>query len=345
MPPSRTALPRLARTLSLRAHSEWRAVALVPWCALAMTACVKHGTVPPAGPPAPTDVAAGSAIARERGMTGPAARTLGVLPFASAVGDTALTPLAYALADLLTTDLARSARLTLVERARLGDVLRELDLAAAGRVDAATAPRVGRLLQAHRLVVGSLGILGDARPLASGAGTLRLSVRLADVRTGEVAQAIDARAPTADILAAEKALAFRLFDALGVPLTPAERAAVEQRPTANLAALLAYGRGVRDQIEGDLRGATEEFRRAQRLDPGFRAAADRAVQTHALSERGTARPLAVPGLRPIEGAVASAVDRLNRPLDAITTLAHVNTVADPSFPLVPAALVVGVNRP
>lgn len=345
------AMPHAARTPSLRARrAALTAAVLLLWSALDTAACAAHRATTPAAPaPAAADSTTSAALARERGATGPAARTLGVLPFAVAAGDTALAPLAYALADLLTTDLARSTRLTLVERARLGDVLRELDLAGAGRVDTASAPRVGRILQARRLVVGAMGTLdrapGDARPAAGTSGTLRLGVRLADVRTGEVVQALDAQAPLADVLAAEKALAFRLFDALGVTLTPAERAAVEQRPTADLAALLAYGRGVRRQFEGDFRGATEEFRRAQQLDPGFRAAADRAMQARTLSEAGTARPLVVLGLRPVDAAVATTLDRLNRPLDAITTLARSNTAADPAFPLLATTVVVNISRP
>jgi TolB-like protein len=326
-------------------------------CALA--ACA-GSAARPAAPPAPrtaADSAGRDALARERaGMAAATVaaalaspgglRTLGVAPFAVAAGDSALAPLAYALADLLTTDLARSARLTLVERARLGDVLRELDLSATGRVDAATAPRVGRLLQAGQLVFGTLGSTGRPASGARGdAGTLRLGVRLADVRTGAIAQAVDASAPLADVLAAEKQLAFRLLDALGVTLTPAERAAIEQRPTANLAALLAYGRGVQRQVEGDFRGARAEFQRAARLDPGFRVASDRAAQVRTLGETGTSVPVVVPGLRPIDGAVSNTIDRLNRPLDGITTLARPASATDPSFPVTTTTVVLVITRP
>jgi hypothetical protein len=251
--------------------------------------------------------------------------TLGVPPFAiaGAVGDSTLAPLGFALADLLTTDLARSRRVTIVERARLGEVLRELDLIATGRVDSSTAPRVGRLLQARRLVIGR--VTGIASPQERGAGggaarDIRLGVRIADVEQGTIEQAVDASAPVADVLAAEKALAFRLFDALGVTLTPDERAAVEQRPTASLAALLAYGEGVGRELAGDYRGAKEQYRRAARLDPGFRAARARAGEARHVGEAGVSDPVLVPGVRAVNAVVGATVDRLNRPLDLITTL-------------------------
>ena len=332
-----------------------RAIASVIRVGLVGLTAIVVGCAPAShGVPAPTPVAANDSglvrvLARERRDLGSAPRppgTLAVMPFALTTGDTALAPLAYALADLLTTDLARSPRLTLVERARLGEVLRELSLTATGRVDSATGPRVGRLLQARQLVVGSLGAAGSERldPRA-GTGTLRLGVRVADVASGTIAQAVDASAPLTDVLAAEKALAFRIFESLGVILTPSERAAVEERPTTNLAALLAFGRGVREEYDGDFRRAVDDFARARRLDPKFRAAATRGTEARTLGETGTVTPLLVPGLRAVDGAVASTVDRLNRPLDPISSLTRPSTAVDPSFPVTTATVVIVVTRP
>ncbi len=295
----------------------------------------------PAAAPTPATGADAAAIARERAAgTLAGAGVIGIPPFAVNTRDTTLAPLGFALADLLATDLSRSARVTLVERTRLGEVLRELDLAQAGRVDSATAPRVGRILQARRLLVGSVGTVGDA-------STLRLGVRVADVGSGALTQAIDARAPLNDVLAAEKELALRLFETLGIVLTPAERRVVEERPTRNLAALLAYGRGVQRQLDGDFRGALEEFRRARRLDPSFRAARDRGDQARALSESGaTGSPVSIPGVRAVDAAVAGTLDRLNRPLDYITSVVRATgSPADPAFPSTVATVVIRVTRP
>ncbi len=253
--------------------------------------------------------------------------------------DSKLTPLSYALADLITTDLARSGQLTLVERTRLGDVLRELDLAASGRVDSATAPRVGRLVSARRLVIGSLDELPND-------GGLRMGVRLADVERGTVEQAIDATAPLVDILDAQKALVFRILTSLGVTLTPAERAAIEQRPTNNVTALLAYGEGIKAEYAGDYRTAASQYRRAQRLDASFVSAGVRAREVRARSETGTTAPIAIPGLRSREAAVGNALDGVNRPLSQITTvLRNTGGAADPGFPTTAAIVLITVTRP
>ena len=116
---------------------------------------------------------------------------------------------------------------------------------------------------------------------------------------------------------------------------------------AALAALLAYGRGVQRQLDGDFRGALDEFRRARRLDPSFRAARDRGDQARALSESGaTGSPVSIPGVRAVDAAVAGTLDRLNRPLDFITSVVRATgSPADPAFPSTVATVVVRVTRP
>ncbi len=297
----------------------------------------------PARPGAPVPVApsstASQAIAQEQRAGALTDGTLGVPPFQWNGSDGRFAALAYAMADLLVTDLAQSAQLQLVERARLGDVLQEIALAGEGRVDSASAPRVGRLLGAQRLILGTL----DTLPT----GELRLSARIADVETGLIAQTLDARATLSDLLAAEKVIAFRLFDALGVNLSPAERSAVEAaRPAASLAALSAYGRGVQAELEGDVRRAYSQYQRAAVLSPAFTNATQRAASVRPLAQAATAAGALTGGVRPAGDAINGTVDRINRPLDLLTSLTRPSGGAgDPAFPSTLITVVVQVRRP
>jgi TolB-like protein len=234
--------------------------------------------------------------------------------------DTALAPLAYGLADLLTTDLARSSQLQLVDRLALDATLRELRLVETGRVDPATAPRVGRVVGARRLIVGSL-----AQP---DGGTLGIEARVADVATTQLQQSVSATTPVADILRAEKELAFRIFDALGVRLTPAERVAVEQRQTQNLAALLAYSRGVRYELEGRLDQAAESYLGALRQDPNFERAAERLT-----------------GIRPNLLGLSRALDGAAGRLNGNIYLPTLGSAADPAFFPQSVTLILTVTTP
>lgn len=210
--------------------------------------------------------AARKAVAEERSLdaTELEPRSLGITPFEVDPPDTALVALGYGLADLLTTDLARSKRLQVVDRVQVNAVLREIGLVETGRVDSSSAPRVGKLIQARRLVLGSLGWTPKQ--------SLGLNVHIADVQTGSVQTAVTAQTSIDDILRAEKQLALQLFEKLGVPLTPKEQSAVEQMPTRNVDAFLAYSRGVRFEAEGRYTAAAAEYQQAAGLDPGFKAA-------------------------------------------------------------------------
>jgi TolB-like protein len=222
----------------------------------------------PSTTPSPEDAtaAARAAIAAERSIdpTRIPDRAVGVPPMSITASDTTLSALGYGLSDLLATDLARSSRLTVVERLRLDAVLRELELSRSGAVDTATAPRVGRIIGARRLVVGGVRQLPG--------GDVQITAQVADVVTHQVTTAVSARAPLSRIFEAETQLAFQIFNALGVTLTPAERAAIEQAPTRNVAALLAYSRGVREESYGRYGAAAQQYRAALAADPNFTAA-------------------------------------------------------------------------
>ena len=303
-----------------------------------LEACAAVGTRPQVATRVASDSAVAATVSRERGSVPSALGALGVTPFRLTGNDATLTALGFAIADLLTTDLSRSSQLQLVERARLGEVLQELDLAKSGRVDSTTAPRAGKLLGARRLVFGALDTLAR--------GELRLSVRIADVETGVLLQPVDARAPLADVLAAEKEIAMRLFDALGVTLTPAERALVEARSTTSLSALNAYGRGVQAELNGDRRRALDEFQRAVVFDPSFQAAGDRAGQMKLTAQSSSSAPTLLPGVKAISAPVEATVDRLNRPLDLITSLTRPQGgPGDPAFPSSVVTVLITVKRP
>ena len=140
-------------------------------------------------------------------------RTVAVLPLRFSGADTTLKPLERGLADLLTTDLARSSQLTLVERSRMQALLDEIKLQQTGGTDAASNVRAGKLVRAGRVVQGAI--------LQVGSTNLRVDAAVVDVPTSQIqgsAQATDQLDQVFDI---EKKLALDLFTHLGVTLTVA----------------------------------------------------------------------------------------------------------------------------
>jgi TolB-like protein len=197
-----------------------------------------------------------------------------VLPLRYTGSDSSLRPLQRGLAELLSTDLARSKQLTVLERERIQFVLDELALQGSGHTDSATNVRAGRLLRAGRLVQGSILQLDSTQ--------LRIDAAVVDVGTMRVNGVAQAADQMEQLFALEKRIALDLFDELGVQLTVAERNAIEQRPTRSLAAFLAYSRGLAAEDEGRYDDASRYYRDAVRLDPDFDAALQKNRDAQAL---------------------------------------------------------------
>lgn len=84
-----------------------------------------------------------------------------------------------ALAHMLIADLAGTPGVTIVERTRIEEVYAELDLAGTKRIDKRTALKMGKLLSAHYLVMGSYWF--DSKK-----GRMFTSAHVTHVETGSV---------------------------------------------------------------------------------------------------------------------------------------------------------------
>jgi tetratricopeptide (TPR) repeat protein len=192
-----------------------------------------------------------------------------VMPLAFSGPDTSLKPLERGFAELLTVDLARSSRLTVVERMRIQAIIDELKLQQSGATDSGTNVRAGKIVQAGRLVQGSIVQAGQQ---------LRVDAAVIDVPTTRIAGATNDDRTLDQLLTLEKNIALGLFEQMGVTLTTAERNAIELRPTRSLAAFLAYSRGLLLEDDGRFGEADAFYQAAVRLDPGFAAARQRSRQ-------------------------------------------------------------------
>ena len=230
-------------------------------------------------------------------------RTVAVMPLRFSGNDSTLKPLERGMADLLTTDLARSAQLTLVERSRMQALLDEIKLQQGGATDASSNVRAGKLLRAGRVVQGAI--------LQVGASNLRVDAAVVDVPTSQVQGTAQQADQLEQVFNIEKKLALDLFTQLGVTLTVAERQQIEQRPTRSIQAFLAYSRGLTAEDEGRYDDASRFFNEAVRIDPGFGAAQSKSQETRAASAGATvsAASVEVSLKGTTEGAVIAAAQQ------------------------------------
>lgn len=209
-------------------------------------------------------VAIRESLAREQQLAErPSPATVAVFPFVYSGSDERLRPLGRALAEMLTTDLAQTDRLTVLERVQIQALLDEVELGRSGLVDASTAARGGRLLGAGRVVQGQV---------SGNEAQLRLEAAVVQVGSGAQPGALSEEDAGARLFAMQKALALRIYEEMGVSLSPAERERVNRRYTDNLQALLAFGQGLESADAGRFAEAAGFFQQAAAIDPGFRQA-------------------------------------------------------------------------
>lgn len=191
-------------------------------------------------------------------------QTIAVLPL-DVAGDSSYQPLSRGLAEMFTADLALLQRFRMVERLEVGALLAEMRLAEAGRVDAATAARMGHLLRAGRMVQGLAAIPPD--------GDVRLEASV--IRPdGQVTNPQAATGRLRDLMQMEKQVVIGIAGQLGYVLSQAERQRILENGTQSLVAFLAYSRGLVAEDLGDFPAAALHYADAARADPNFTAARD-----------------------------------------------------------------------
>lgn len=192
--------------------------------------------------------------------------TVAVLYFQNQ-GNPELEPLKVGIAQMLTTDLVGAGQAKIVERVQLQAVLDELKLGHSAVADKDTSAKVGKLLGAEYLLMGSYFSL---------AGTLRVDARLVKVETGEIVHANGANGGVADFMELEHTLAASFRERLGqllpgvVPALPeVTRAVAAAHP---LDAALALSEGLIALDNHELPRARDSFQKALTDDPRMEAA-------------------------------------------------------------------------
>ncbi|MBX2819767.1 MAG: CsgG/HfaB family protein, partial [Rhodothermaceae bacterium] len=201
-------------------------------------------------------------------------QVVAVFPFSYQGTDDRYIPLARGLAEMVSVDLANIEEIRVVERIRLQVLLDELELSQSDYVDPSTAPRVGQLLGAGRLVSGSYNVIGKEN--------LRMDGAFLELETSSV-EAVNSQSDALrNLFLMQKAFVFSLVDQMGLILTPEEREGIEFIPTQNIQAFLAYSRGLREEDAGAYGMAAGFYRRASRLDPDFTIAKEAAERAETM---------------------------------------------------------------
>ncbi len=189
------------------------------------------------------------------------ANTLAVLYFENKGGMRNLDPLQKGIADMMITDFSKVRSVRVVERLRLQKLVEEMNFGESGLVDERTAPRLGKLLGASRLVKGSFFDLTSEK--------LRIDALVAQTRSGQLEDVTDVSGDLKEFFRLEKDLVFKILRELKITISDKERGDILELPTENFFAFLHYSQGMDYEDKGMYAEAIQSYTSAVQADPNY----------------------------------------------------------------------------
>ncbi len=102
--------------------------------------------------------------------------------------------LGYGAADILTTEMVKTGKFKMMERENLRTVIKEQNLGRSGRIDPATAARIGKIIGVEYIITGAVTEYGQSRAGGGGGGVhigkkgyhATVDIRIVDAETSEI---------------------------------------------------------------------------------------------------------------------------------------------------------------
>lgn len=164
------------------------------------------------------------------------------------------------IAGMLISELAANPAARVVEREQVQRILDEQNLGSSGRVDPQTAARVGKLVGARYMVMGSfIDFYGD----------FRVDVRLVSVETSEVVKTESERAQRDHMFDIIRNVAAKLMRGANLPALPRQAAEERQSRQVPTEALTYYSRALLYADRGQKDRAVEMYNRALAVFPDY----------------------------------------------------------------------------
>ena len=164
------------------------------------------------------------------------------------------------IAGMMISELSANAAARVVERAEIQKLLDEQNLGAQGRVDAATAAKIGKLVGARYMVLGTfVDFYGD----------FRVDVRLINTETSEVVKTESERMQRDHLFDIIRNIAARLMKDANLPALTRQTSDQRMSRQVPTEALTYYSRALLFQDRGQKDKAVEMFNRALAIFPEY----------------------------------------------------------------------------
>lgn len=167
------------------------------------------------------------------------------------------------IAGMLISELAQNPAARIVDRSSVQRLLDEQNLGKDGRADAATAAKIGKLVGARYMVMGSFVDLY---------GRFRVDARIVDVETSEILKVVRSDPKyekREELFKLLQSVAERLMSETKLPALTAEMSRAVKARNVPTEALTYYSRALLYQDRGDKAKAAEFYKKATDVFPDY----------------------------------------------------------------------------
>ena len=186
----------------------------------------------------------------------PEQNTFAVCYYADVSPNNSFRAFQKALAAMVISDLAKIDSIRIVERIRLQSLFLEMELGQTGIVDPSTAPRVGHLVGAENLVVGTLS-----------SGSIRTDTSLASTAKKGVMGNAAITVKQEEFFNLPKEIAASVAKIAGIKLTETQLKLLGRDHTKSYDAVISYGNALLALDSDNWKTAREFFEKALMADP------------------------------------------------------------------------------
>jgi len=244
--------------------------------------------------------------------------SIAVFPLNYQGDDDSFAPLSRGLSEMISIDLGKVKQLTILERIRIQALKDELALGQTPIIDPTSAPRMGKLLGASRILSGSFNVYDKER--------LFINLGSWDVQSSQTKEWINKDGNLDAFFQIEKELVINYLERIGIELTPEERADIQLIPTQNLEAFLSFCKGLEMEDAGHYDRASSFFKAAANIDPNFETARTKSESANSMSYGGGAKER-ITGVIPIDERIRPSERNLvNERLDALSKGVRLNFI-------------------
>lgn len=199
-------------------------------------------------------------------MAADSSQTIAVLDFTnnSLLNKAEFESLSKGLAEMLISELSQVPTLQVVERQKLNALLAEMQLAQTGLISETSSAKIGQLLGAQYLVLGSF--------MAVPGNKIRIDARSVHVETGKTLLAEKSEGNTKDILKLINKLSTKILERLQVKFASSMLASAR---ATSPEAIQAFSLGLNYEDLGNKAQALKMYQQALKLDKNLHVAQKR----------------------------------------------------------------------